>query len=51
VISPVGTEKSWPLGTQAAPVCEVGVFPLDRTDDGFTPEIVSVVVVSAFRRT
>jgi hypothetical protein len=22
------TEKNWPLGTQAAPVCEVGVFPL-----------------------
>jgi hypothetical protein len=26
----VETEKSWPLGTQAAPVCEVGVVPHDR---------------------
>jgi hypothetical protein len=30
--STVLTEKGWPLGTQAAPVGEVGVFPQHRLD-------------------
>jgi len=35
------TEKSWPLGTQAAPVCEVGVFPLTRRSKSYLAVAIS----------
>jgi hypothetical protein len=43
-------EKSWPLGTQAAPVCEVGVFPHDRLMTTDCSGIVSVPPRPGFSR-